>query len=100
VIEMRERSDRRRVASQAARGQHGSPHVRILPPQRRGVLDWDNATTWPDRVVPKRGAHVNIPFGKSVLLRSSPTAGVLGKVDHPAHVQSRPWPERGSEDSL
>jgi hypothetical protein len=55
----------------------------VCPHNARGLLDWHSPGTWPDRVVPRPGANVNIPSGKSVVLRSSPN-GVLGKVSIPS----------------
>jgi hypothetical protein len=53
------------------------------PHDASGLSDWHDRDTWPDRVVPKPGENVNIPVGKSVVVRSSPN-GVLGKVTIPA----------------
>jgi hypothetical protein len=80
---MRDRSDRRRIASKLLAVSMVHLASASCPHNAAGLLDWHSPSTWPDRVVPKRGANVNIPFGKSVLLRSSPSAGVLGKVTIP-----------------
>jgi hypothetical protein len=53
------------------------------PHDAPNLLNWHNPATWPDRVIPTAGANVNIPIGKSVVLRSS-SNGVLGKVTIPA----------------
>src|SRR6056297_1943418 len=52
------------------------------PHEALGLLDWHDPATWPDGVVPAAGATVNLPVGKSVVLRSS-SDGVLGKVTVP-----------------